>query len=90
MKIPKLQYRQIIEIDWLDSCHQSGWLSESSVNNSIRDVSHRSIGYYLSEDKQQITFVQSYQNFGKKEDDRKVDAIMQIPKCAITKIRILK
>jgi len=77
---------QIIEIKWLDSLHTSGWTKESNVECSTKKLFHKTIGYFLIEDKLSIIVIQSQPEEGK---DKFIDGIMEIPKKSIIKIRKL-
>lgn len=83
----KLKKWQIIEIDWLDSVHDNGWKFEDTAMERAQDkfLKHKTIGYFLKETKQFIAVVQSKSNDG--EDKSNVDAVMQIPKAVIKKIK---
>ena len=77
---------QIIEITWLDSLHTSGWTKEDAAEMSpLNQMKQQSIGYFLRENKRAILIVQS-----KRDDGYYVDAIMEIPKVSISKIKRLK
>lgn len=77
-----------LEIHWLDSLHTSGWKSEEDIKTSDKELEHTSVGYFMREDKRSIVLIQSYQ-LGKDDGDTNVDAIMEIPKCSILKIKIV-
>lgn len=77
-----LKYQKL-EIDWLDSMHTSGWIKETEVEPSGEKIIHRTIGYFIKQDKQSLLVCQSYQVF---TDIRLIDAIMEIPQKAIIKI----
>ena len=81
---------QIIEILWLDSLHTSGWLKEKQVQVTSKErMTHRTVGYFLREDDKSILVIQSW-NETDENEERDVDAIMEIPKGAILKIRKMK
>lgn len=88
MKIPKLEKWKIIEMDWLDSCHLSGW-TKDDLTYEQKDLEHKTVGYFIKETKYSISVVQS-RKAEVKEKGTSIDALMEIPKVAITKIRILK
>ena len=75
---------QIIEIEWLDSLHLSGWQKEEQIETSKEKLHHKTIGYFIIEDKKSIIVCQSYQI---NEEKKMVDAIMEIPKKCIIKIK---
>ena len=75
---------QIIEIEWFDSLHFSGWINEEKVSlSTLEEITHKSIGYFLKENKISILIIQSHQT----TESPEVDAIMEIPKIAILKIK---
>lgn len=88
MKIPKLKKWQIIEIDWLDSCHLSGW-TRDDLTYELKDLEHKTAGYFLKETKYSINVVQS-RKAEVKEKGTTIDALMEIPKVAITNVRLIK
>ena len=90
MKIPKLNKWQIIEVEWIDSCHVFGWSKDSDYVFSDDDLVHNTIGYLLKETNYSIAMVQSRISKPSKTARNSVDALMEIPKCAIRKLRQLK
>lgn len=77
---------QIIEITWLDSLHSSGWRKEKWVPlTTLEDMTHKTIGYFLKENKRSIIVIQSYREF-----ENYVLGIMEIPKGSILEIKKLK
>lgn len=87
MKIPKLKRFQIIEIEWQDSCHASGWMAADKILYRDVDYEHRTVGYFLKETRHGIAVVQSRRD--ELTANVMVDAHMEIPKAAITRIRKL-
>ena len=73
-----------IEIEWVDSLHNSGWIIESKVNLSGKELLHKTLGYFLKEDKVSVIVFQSFQI---NVDPKSLDALMEIPKVAIKKIK---
>ena len=88
MRIPKLKKWQIIEIEWLDSCHLSGWTRDDLAFEQ-KDLEHNTIGYFIRETEYSISVVQSRKN-EVKEKGTAINALMEIPKVAITKLSVLK
>jgi hypothetical protein len=86
MKIPKIKKWQIIEIDWLDSCHLAGW-TRDEFDWDLKDLEHKTVGYFIKETKYSIAVIQS-RKAEVKEKGTSVDALMEIPKVAVTKIRV--
>ena len=76
---------QIIEITWLDSMHQSGWQKEKFITLSGKELEHKTIGYFLRQDKRSIIVCQSFQ---KNCEEKAVDAIMEIPQKIIINKRL--
>ncbi|HDY68436.1 hypothetical protein LCGC14_2861820 [marine sediment metagenome] len=94
MKIPnltkkiKIKKYQIIEIEWLDSLHTTGWMKEESVQTTpLEKMKHKTLGYFLREDEKSLLVIQSYGNFI--EGSPMVDGIMEIPKGCILRIKKL-
>ena len=84
----KLKKWQKIEVFWEDSSYNGGWTEEDEYKKDSLDQS--TCGYFLEERKGAIHIVQSR---GYTKDLKRtliVDAMMQIPKKAILKIRKLK
>jgi len=88
MRIPKLKKWQIIEIEWLDSCHLFGW-TKDNLDFEQKDLEHNTVGYFLKETEYSISVVQSRKH-EVKEKGTSIDALMEIPKVAITKLSVLK
>jgi len=79
-----------IEIEWLDSKHETGWLREKNFKTEYLDLCEKTVGYFLRATKHSIIVIQSY---SVKEDIKggfEIDAIMEIPKKAIVKINKLR
>ena len=81
----KKDYKKI-EIEWLDSMHDSGWQKFSNFDPSENLLKHKTMGYLIYESK---TLVAVCQSFGVEREDPTIDNVMQIPKCAIKKINKL-
>lgn len=81
----------IVQIDWLDSMHVGGWLKWENVDwhGTQNSLSHKSVGYVAYMDKASVHIVQSFQDLWEDGNPKCVDAVMQIPRCAITKITVL-
>jgi len=78
-----------IEITWLDSTHSSGWRFEDDVPLDDKSLVHKTIGYFRGNTEQSINVVQSM-SVGKHYDGtHSIDARMQIPWCAILKVKKL-
>lgn len=76
---------QIIEIDWYDSMHTSGWTKESDIELTLeQDVLHKTVGYFIKQNKVTLLVVQSRNN-----KHTYVDAIMEIPLKSIVRIKFL-
>lgn len=88
----KLEQWEKIEVEWLDSAHTSGWRSIKNVEENLKreELLHRTVGYLFKDTGYSLAIVQSIGPECKENDNiRNVDAIMEIPKAAITKIEIL-
>ena len=89
----KLKKWDRIEIIWLDSYRTHGWLpfEEAHIEEDYC-LDHRTIGYYLGETKRQISVCQSSKTDDHltTEPETQIDAVMNIPKKAISKINRLR
>lgn len=86
--IPKLdRFESMVEIKWVDSCHDSGWTRLDKLDLDDKYLFHKTVGYYLSRTKNAISVVQSCRTTG--DEGRSIDAIMTIPLVAISAIKVL-
>ena len=76
--VKKKPYK-IYRIDWLDSCHGSGWVKVENYQPS-ETLMVSSIGYLIHEDEVSITIVSSYTHA-----TGEIHTAQEIPKCAIVK-----
>ena len=76
----------IIEIEWVDSQHTSGWIHESDYEFGLESIQHKMIGYFLNETKYLVAVVQSY-CLKEYDGGHNIDSIMEIPKKFINKIK---
>ena len=88
MKIPKIKKWQKVEILWEDSSHTGGWTKEDDFKEDY--LEHLTCGYFLQETPRTIQIIQSKATSKDKDGKVNVDAMMQIPKKAVLKIRKLK
>ena len=88
MKIPKLKKWQIIEIEWLDSGALSGW-TKDELDFKKKDLEYNTVGYFLKETDYSISVIQSRKH-AVVEQGTSINALMEIPKVAITKLNIIK
>lgn len=84
----KMKKWQIIEIDWLDSCALGGW-SRDNLTYELKDLEHKTVGYFIKETDYSISVVQSRKN-KVQEENTSIHSLMEIPKVAITKIKVIK
>lgn len=78
-----------LEIHWEDSYRTHGWLPlEEAMTEEDYCLDHRTIGYFVGETDRQISVCQSSKTDERliSEPDTQVDAVMHIPKAAITLI----
>jgi len=74
---------KMVLVEWVDSAFMQGWmLKEQALTHKFSHCT--SIGFLVSEDKEQVTIVQS------ESDKDSVGDGLSIPKCSIKKIRNLK
>ena len=75
---------QIVEVEWIDSCSDDGWMKSDSPRAKEHTVSHcTSVGYLFKKAKEKICLVQNTSDTGS------VGELMAIPRCAIKKLRII-
>lgn len=89
LKKPKLW--DIVQIDWLDSMHTTGWLhwKDHDWNHEVNTLVHKSCGYVAQITEQSISLVQSFNDQWKDGNPALVDAVMTIPRCSITAMTVL-
>ena len=93
MIIPKFVKWQKVEIEWLDSYRTHGWLQlQEAMIDEDYSLDHRTMGYYLGETKRQISVCQSSKTDKNliSEPETQIDAVMNIPKSCIIRVRKLK
>ena len=83
----KFKKWQIIEIFWLDSMSTSGWKFEDDIDNLTKDIYllHKSVGYFVKQDKHQIVIVQSKSN--DQEPKSNIAELLSIPIVAVKHIK---
>lgn len=79
---------ELIEVDWLDSCHLSGWSRLKNISFNKKDLMHQTSGYFFKETPYSVCIVQSKKMYP--EENSSVDAMMEIPKVSILKVKKLK
>lgn len=81
----------MVYIKWVDSCSSSGWrtLSDVKLDNPAY-IHQESIGFFIQRGTMATTIVQSMQNYISPTGDRSINALMEIPNCAILEIKVLK
>lgn len=84
----KLKPYQKIEVEWLDSIHQSGWTYCDRIED--QDLRCVTCGYFIKEDDNSISIIQSYRVLVLQDGSRSIDSIMNIPKKSILKQTPLK
>ena len=87
----KLKEKDIVEIEWLDSVSSNNWLEKSSYEDEPNTdyLRQKTVGYFLSENKESITVMQSY-GTPNKNGDYSTNQRITIPRCAIIKTRGFK
>lgn len=83
----KTRPTELVEIDWVDSMRKTGWKQLSSFEAVESAMKHRTVGYVVYEPDTCLAVCQS---FGPEREDPTVDGIMQIPKSAISSVRVIK
>ena len=85
----KFKPKDILEILWIDSHHQLGWLTYNEIQeflDSENDFLMHTIGYFLSISKAFIYVIQTYDS----QKEACYDSIIAIPNASILKINKLK
>jgi hypothetical protein len=76
---------QKVEIEWVDSCSDDGWMKSESERAQEHTVSHcTSIGYLYKKDKEKVCIVQNTSDTGS------IGELMAIPRKCVKKITILE
>jgi len=88
-KKPKLW--DIVQIDWLDSMHTTGWVKwhDNDWSHEANSLKHKTVGYVASMTDEYISVMQSFQDLWEDGHPKVFDALMTIPRKAITKITVL-
>lgn len=81
----------IVQIDWFDSMHTTGWVKWDHVDwaNESNSLKHKSVGYLAHQNEESVSILQSLQNTWDEGHPKNIDAVMTIPRCAITRMRVL-
>lgn len=89
MKKPKLF--DIVQIDWLDSMHVGGWQRWEDVDwkRNANTLNHKTTGYIAHQTDDAVSVVQSFSDMWENGHPTNVDAVMTIPRTAITRITVL-
>ena len=80
----------LVEIDWLDSHHEGGWLDseELELEDEEESMHHKTSGFVVFNEP---TFLSVAQSISKKPTEwRNIDSKMTIPWCSILSIRELQ
>lgn len=77
----------MIWIRWIDSTHTSGWKPRYDCPPaSLEDMMCESVGFLVHDTPHSLALIQSKTG---SDDHDEIDAIMEIPKVAIQKVRYL-
>lgn len=81
MSRPRLPHPEIVYLEWVDSGWRSGWMSrEDAMDSKVYVCS--TVGFMLTEDDNIVVVSQSIGKAGGTDD---VQAMLSIPKVAITR-----
>lgn len=88
----KIKRWTLVEIEWVDSCHTSGWTTVEGYDwkDHADSLHNKTTGYVAHRDKETIAVVQSHQDKWTHGHPRTMDAIMMIPLCAVKRMTVLK
>lgn len=81
-----------IHVKWIDSCHVSGWMFLQNFAKEYKktELMQETAGFLLRETEYSYMIVQSKGLYWSKlDEDFAIDAIMEIPKVAITELNYL-
>ena len=78
-----------VEITWLDSTHASGWTFDDASKPKDEHLEQITVGYFRCNTDKSINVVQSMSANEHYDGSRSIDARMQIPWCAIIKVKKL-
>jgi hypothetical protein len=79
---------KLVKIEWIDSGHVSGWTRRSDlVLDKGTDLMCVTVGFVLHHSELSISVCQSFKRECYREEDRMVDAVMEIPMVAVKSIR---
>ena len=80
----KYKKNDIIFIEWVDSCGQSGWVESGDLGG---EISHcETVGFFVNDDKEGITLAL---NRTTHENHKPYGELISIPQIAIKKIKKL-
>lgn len=91
MNLQRAKRGQIIEIEWWDSCQNTGWQSEKEIiqwSKGDAHAMHHTIGYFVECDEQVLILVSSYVDYS--GDYRSVTGTMSIPLVSIVRSWVLE
>lgn len=78
----------MVWIRWIDSTHTSGWKPRyDAPAATLEDMLCESVGFLIHDTEHSIGIIQSKTGL---DDHDEIDAIMEIPKVAIQKMKYLK
>ena len=86
----QLKKYQKVEIEWIDSSGSSGWRRDKEYLGDEKFIDCKTVGYFIGKTKRTIQVIQSLNVHKNQDDSRNVDSMIQIPKVAINKIKLLK
>ena len=89
IKAVKFAKFQPIRIKWLDSVHDSGWKRDKEFEGE-GEIEYETVGLFSRETSRAVQVYQSRCLGSEEPDNHLVDAMMQIPKCAILSVKPLK
>jgi len=87
VKVQSARLGDVVEIDWIDSCEFTGWISQEEAYEASRsgDSVCRSVGYVFDSNKRYLTLAS---HIG--VDNGSLTGMMRIPRTVITEVKILQ
>lgn len=87
--VPSIAQWTPIEVQWVDSIQEKEWESDQYIE--IEEVpTIASVGYFFKELDDQVVLIQSHNIDVRDGKLGQIDSILQIPKCSITRVIVLK
>ena len=84
-----MKKHDVVEILWLDSQGCGGWTYDTKMVFSKEELTQTTVGYLLNETDFSIAVMQSCRTV-KITGERNIDNMIEIPKCSILNVEVLR